>query len=72
MVQPRLITVNVDIFAQLNLRALSPRRHNICAVRLSIMYRLILFVPNFHSHQIFSVSTALCKMRKNMYCAKNV
>ena len=65
-------TVNVHIFAQLNFRASSIRRH-IRAAKFSRIYQLILFVIIMiivFTHIKFSQSKALREMHENMYCAK--
>ena len=65
------IAIPLDIFAQLNLRALSPSRL-ICVFKFSRTYHLILFVLSLLqcSPTCSPTSKAPCEMRENMYCAK--
>ena len=66
-------TVNVDIFALLNFRALSSRRHIPMNI-FSCKYQIILFVLSLLSYFLqtsnFRTFTTLRELHENMCCAK--
>ena len=69
-----LTTVNVDIFAQLNFRASSPRCYfhmeKFSRIMQLILFSLLWFIFSRTSYFCACNSNTLCEMCENMYCAQ--
>ena len=66
----KISTVNIDISAQQNFRALSSRRHSRGLMFTYILLNSICFIIIISRTSNCRASQALREMRKNMYCAK--